>query len=378
MNSIFEINDELSKKSKAFREIFNRIYDIRFVDADIVIPDSFKKKVIGYFSSLVDSAKGSEIVSIGRVKDGREKEEFILEKVEKQKVLKIYNRFSGEGTLFNYLRSMRPGVNPFASKGNEIKSRVYKMIEESRKNCDFCEPLLYTPEDSFGRIRGKFCITSANMAKYDKYHSLIIFDNHNPLEFNPDEFSDYIETFCKWYQRITEISPEYIFPLLIWNCLPRAGASKVHGHMQILAGDTPYPRTALLLESYKKYQVETGRNYFEDIVKIHDELGLVKEVGGVKMLSYLTPVKEREVMVFSESLDKDYRSVIYKILRDYIDRLQVYNFNMSIQRIILDGGRKIYITRLVDRGNPLSIISDFASMEIYAASVVAGDPAKLW
>ena len=33
-----------------------------------------------------------------------------------------------------------------------------------------------TPEDVFGRIRGRHCITASNVAKYDGFHAVVIFD----------------------------------------------------------------------------------------------------------------------------------------------------------------------------------------------------------
>ena len=35
---------------------------------------------------------------------------------------------------------------------------------------------------------------------------------------------------------------------------------------------------------------------------------------------------------------------------------------------------KIFIAKIVDRGNPLKNISDIASMEIFASSVISSDP----
>ena len=95
-------------------------------------------------------------------------------------------------------------------------------------------PETYTPKDLFGRVKGINSVTAANIAKYDVYSSLVIFKKHNPLEFNLEEFSDYIDTSFKWFEMVFNRDKNFQFPFFVWNCLPRAGASLIHGHAQIL------------------------------------------------------------------------------------------------------------------------------------------------
>jgi len=365
MESIFDISEYIAfLNNRKDEKLISSIYDIETFETRIEIPKSFEEKIFGYITGQKrENADESEV-------------EEVLQKVRNQKILKVINRWTYESALYNYLRALRPGVNIKDSKKQEawFKSN----IEGTKDNCDFCEPEKYTPEDSFGRIYGKHCITAANLARFDRFHSLLIFKRHNPLDFSEDEFSDYIDTAFKWFERIKGISPEHSYSLLIWNCLPRAGASQIHGHMQMLASKTIYPKMAQLLSTAKKYKENMGIDYFEALYNIHNILGLSIDKKNLKVLFYITPVKEKEVFIIADSIDSNFKIFIYQTLRKLIDELKVFSFNFSLYKIPISGKKNvIYFARIVDRGNILSKTSDIASMELYASSVIANDPVKL-
>ena len=51
----------------------------------------------------------------------------------------------------------------------------------------FSNPYENTPEDVFGRVIGKHCVTASNIAKGDGLHGLVIFNEFNPLHFSREE-----------------------------------------------------------------------------------------------------------------------------------------------------------------------------------------------
>jgi hypothetical protein len=110
-----------------------------------------------------------------------------LEAVRVQKIVKVTNRVTGEGTLFNELRASRP-----MDEADRLKMQAL-IIDES-KDDPLNEPEKFTPEDAFGRIRGQHSITAANVAKYDELHAIVIFDHHNPLHFDRERIIDYLDT----------------------------------------------------------------------------------------------------------------------------------------------------------------------------------------
>jgi hypothetical protein len=55
-----------------------------------------------------------------------------------------------------------------------------------------------TPEDLFGRVRGKFCVTASNIAKFDGFHGLVVFNEKHPLRFTREMLHDYVDTGGRW------------------------------------------------------------------------------------------------------------------------------------------------------------------------------------
>ena len=365
---------DLEKRVKTLREtdptayaILKRIYRFDYGVGSLIIPNSFKTKISDYFGRR--NASGKII----------ESPEEVVARIENQEIIRITNKWTGESTLFNSLRADRPGI-----KGTDVereKNHISKLITESEKRCDFCQPEKYTPEDVIGRIYGDHSITAANLAKYDVWSSLVIFHNHNPLKFTLEEFSDYIDTSFAWFEAVNNHSPEFRFPFFVWNCLSRAGASQVHGHCQILMSKEPYAKVETLNKTYQNYKRETGADYFQDLYRAHNSLGLSRKHGDICFFASITPIKEKEVIIMSlknPSNDIDAKKTIFEVLRCFIDMLGVFSFNLSISCTPMDNKDELpYVIRIVDRGSLLKSTADMGGMELYGSSVVADDPYKI-
>lgn len=298
-----------------------------------------------------------------------------VEAVLRQRIVKITNLVTCEGSLFNELRARRP--IEVAGAGD-----IEAIIRESEGD-PFCAPLLGTPEDIFGRVEGQCSITASNIAKYDGFHGLVIFDYHNPLDFTAEEFRDWVETAVLWAQRAHDQNEEFKYPFLLWNCLWRGGASIVHGHLQIALGcDMHYAKIESLRRVALAYRSSHGRSYFDDLCRVHRALGLAHERDGTHLLAYLTPVKEKEVLLISDRVDEDFEHATFKALRCFRDRLGVTSFNLAIYMPPLaeveeDWSGFPVVARLVDRGHYMTKTADIGAMELYAASVIASDPFRV-
>src|SRR5215203_3993860 len=176
-----------------------------------------------------------------------------VDHVTAQRIVKVTNRITLEGTLFNGLRASRPldtGVSLDLERETEATS-----------GDPFCPPA-----DVFGRVKGRHSITASNVAKYDGFHGVIVFDDHNPLHLTPEKVSDYISVGLEWGRKALEADPEARYPFLMWNCLWRAGGSIIHGHAQVTATrGSHYPKVEHLRRAASAYKREHGSNYFEDL-----------------------------------------------------------------------------------------------------------------
>lgn len=366
MNSILELEDKVNtlkrEDEKQYRAI-NNIFHFSSATGSMVIPGSYRKKVIQLFGKKDD--EGNVI----------ESEDEVIKRIETQKVIKTYNKWTGSGSLFNSLRAARPGMKE--EEKADIRKKVDEYIKSSEKGCEFCNPEKYTPQDVFGRIKGNYGITGANIAKYDAWSSVIFFKRHNPLEFSLEELSDHIDTGFKWFKKVYNYDKRFKYPFFLWNCLQKAGASQVHSHAQILITDNiHYAKPQFLRKISRQYMQLNGKNYFRNLYEAHKALELVLD-SDVEGFANITPIKEKEFIIISRddpSKSENIKETIYKVLRCYIDELGVTSFNMIISCPAFGESSFPYLIQIVDRGSIFKTTVDTGAMEFYGSSVVSDDP----
>lgn len=326
------------------RIIFTHIFDLSINKGELVLPDTIKDWAQSKFG-----------------------------KCQEQLIVRVTNKITYEGTLFNELRSKKPV---------DIKTgeKLEKIVEETRGG-PFCNPEIQTPADPFGRVKGKHCITAANIAKYDYLHGLIIFNDHYPFIYDREKITDYLLTATEWFKKANEYHSRAIYPFFMWNCLWRAAASIVHGHAQVLISDKPYSTTEFVRDVVSSYSRTYSSDYFSDLFAVHQALGLGTEVNKVKVMVNLAPIKEKEIIMISREL-ANLPSCISRTLRCYY-RLGVRSFTLAIfmppMEELPEWKDFPYVVRLVDRGDPMSRTTDIGAMELYAGhSVVSSDPFKVF
>lgn len=295
--------------------------------------------------------------------------------VERQRVVKVRNRWTLEGALFNDLRARRPiqstGTNPPSLSGDGTDP--------------FCNPLTGTPADAFGRVEGARAITASNVAKYDGLHGVVIFPEHDPLAWTEEQVVDAFRTAEEWLRRALSAQPEpaAVYPFVMWNCLPRSGASIVHAHMQVTLGEGgAYARVEQWRRAVEAYRRARGAPYLDDLHAAHAALGLAGAEGQTRWMAHLTPTREKEVVLLAAAPGDALFRAVHRLLRLWVDRLGVRAFNLAMYRPPLapveeDWSDFPVVVRMVDRGDPASSTSDVGAMELFAQPVVSSDPWKV-
>jgi hypothetical protein len=332
------------------RARIERIFDIIDSEAETVPPSSMQPWIEEHFGSVAA--------------------------VRRQRIVKITNKVSLEGALFNALRARRPLQAP---------PTPVSLLEsiDNREECAFCRVLECTPADVFGRIQGRYCITASNVAKCDGWHSVIIFSEHHPLCFTADQVADYVDTAQEWAQQAHQADPEACYPFFLWNCLWKSGASIIHGHAQMsLTRGTHYAKVEGWRQAALRYRGDHGMDYFADLVAVHRDLGLAVDHGRAAILPSLTPFKEKETLIIAPRLDDDMKMALYTVLSTFVRRLGVQAFNLALYQPPLcdspeDWAGFPFVFRILDRGGLQGQISDLGAMEFFAQSVVATDPFSL-
>lgn len=300
-----------------------------------------------------------------------------VDAVREQRIVRVTNRVTFEGALFNDLRALRPME---VKGGDEVRATI-----ESSRNDPFDHPDTGTPADTFGRIRGEHGVTASNIAKYDGYHGVLVFDEHDPLApVDAGRVRDHLATARRWGEAALAADPAARYLFVMWNCLWRAGGSIVHGHMQMTATrGAHYPKVEALRQQALAYAASDGRDYFEDLWLVHQRLGLGTQVGEARVIASLVPVKEREVLILGRP-GADEASLAEAIAHTVgvYRGIGVVSYNMALYLppVSPDGEDWVRfppLARLVDRGDPANKTSDIGAMELYAASVIAADPFRL-
>jgi galactose-1-phosphate uridylyltransferase len=347
---ITDLRALVSDLSQEDRSLANRIFDVATTTGRLDPPEAMRAWIEKSFGSV--------------------------DNVTTQRIVKVTNRITLEGTLFNGLRASRPldtGVS--LDLDREIAAT---------EGDPFCHPKGGTPADVFGRVEGEHAVTASNVAKYDGFHGVIVFDDHNPLHLTPEKVAGYVSVGLEWCRKALETDPEARYPFLMWNCLWRAGGSIIHGHAQVTATrGSHYPKVERLRINASAYKREHGSDYFEDFTRVHTSLGLDIPLEGVRAFASLTPIKEKELVVIgSKPGDESLSRAVGALLQGYVRDLGVRAFNVAfympplgpMQQDWADFPTVVYI---VDRGDPANRTSDMGAMELYAASVVASDPFRV-
>jgi hypothetical protein len=315
-----------------------------------------------------------------------------VEQVCRQRVVRVANRWTFEGAIFNPLRANRPDAGLVA--GPDHIAAVRQRIEQARGD-DFCRLLDKTPADIFGRVAGRFSRTAANVARADGWHGIVVFDEHDPLALGAEQIADGLNVAREWAARAHAVTPEARHLFMLWNCLWRAGASQVHAHLQmLLSREMPQARVALWRSAAQGYLSITGRAYFPDLAATHQALSLTLMDGATTAFASLAPIKEQEVVLLAPGAawstpngdagaDAAWQSAVRAVVQlvHAYRRIGVLAFDLALFGPPLDGeadwANFPFVARLVDRGDPLGTTADVAAMELFGSSVVARDPFAL-
>ena len=303
-----------------------------------------------------------------------------LDSVRSQTIIKVMNRLTLEATLFNPVRGLRP------LDGNDDTVLEALIAESTGTRDTFGDPLNGTPADIFGRITGEYCVTASNVAKYDGWHGVVVFNEMHPLHWGRVQLHDYFSTALRWLHNAHAIDRTARYPIITWNCLWKSGASINHGHMQMsLSSDMSYAAVERWRSAAERYRTAFGANYFDDLWRLHQALGLAfVERADVRGYATLTPLKDRELLLTVPIIDQEILPIAlidstYDALHRLIDLHGMRSFNLAVYLPPFGttgtGWEEIpCCIRIVDRGNPTSRMVDFGAMELFGSSVVTTDP----
>lgn len=112
---------------------------------------------------------------------------------------------------------------------------------------------------------------------------------------------------------------------------------------------------------------------------VHQALGLGFRWRDVRVMSYLTPVKDRETLLVASRVSEDLKRAVYRVLQTFEVSERRSSFNVALYMPpFTDTGEEWHhfpvIFRIVSRGDPMYLTTDVGAMELYAVPVIGIDP----
>jgi len=351
---------------KRLGDFFNSMFELEKTFSDVRLTPEFSKRVLGWLDNNQD----------------------YLEQAKHQKVIKLYNKFVNDEMIFNPLRGKRPIKQPAISD----KKYSYDMINESKATCDFCYNYTKnTADDVFDKIETEFSYTAANTFKYDKWHGLILSRNHNPMELSLNEFVDMFKLGLNWFEKVNTLDNQARFPEMIWDCMPKAGASQVHPHFQLSMGSkSHYGGMRRWLDASERYYTKNLRNMFEDFKLIHKSFGLTYESGDAIIIANLIPIKEQEFILIGKNSKQGFEDLVkllHQTIKIFVEDLEQFSWSMGAYFPKYEGGEfftkksknendgdldRIFF-RIVFRTPAAAPRSDYNGLDMYTSSVLGID-----
>lgn len=311
--------------------------------------------------------------------------------VERQTVVRVTNRVTFDGALFNPLRRWRPVTLYDAAERQEPDGRHPSPVAERRAQAyaAFADPVRLTTEDVFGRVRGEHCITASNIASWEGLCAVLIFDEPDPLAFTRAHLRDYFRTSLTWAQRAHRHDPQARYFVWIWNGGLKGGASVPHAHAQMgLGRGMHYAKVELLRRAALAYRAQYDADYFDDLLAAHDDVGLGLRAGRLRGFVHLAANRPKDTWIYGRALDDDLADALHDALRALVERADMRAFDVAVLMPPLfppspDEGSSTdqedwssfpVIVRFGDRGAPEMRSSDIGAIDLYAHNTIAVDP----
>jgi len=197
------------------------------------------------------------------------------------------------------IRGMLNYVSKFLVSDEQL---LGSLIEKTIANCPFCPesvrdrtPMFLPDFIKEGRIFVNDAIVIPNLFGHAERSVLVVLSRKHHLrlnEFMPKLIFDGFKGGAAYLRRLGEVEPGIRFPTFVFNCLPSAGSSIVHPHMQVLVRDRPFYLVGLLLEKSEAYRERYKSSYWSDLV-LQEKNGsrYLFEENGVEWLVPFAPLR---------------------------------------------------------------------------------------
>jgi UDPglucose--hexose-1-phosphate uridylyltransferase len=195
-----------------------------------------------------------------------------------------------------------------------------KLLDETaqrtRESCPFCPekaakstpkfPAELVPE---GSIQVGEARTFPSLFAHSEFNAVTVITNSHylrPRELTARILADAFEASTRYLGFVHQKNPEVRYGAVLMNCLPPAGSTVVHPHMQALATDHAFDMLAEVDTKAREYLDSCGFNYWRDLVAEEKKRKerFLGSVGGSDWIMAYSPSGSDEAWgITSESAD---------------------------------------------------------------------------
>ena len=289
------------------------------------------------------------------------------EEVCNQELIEIVNEPLQTHSTFGMLRSRRVPAAVGLDPADLID------LEKARNGCEWCDGSVRgLIADQFGAIvseDGRF-IAQANISRQAAANGLVTGNasTHNILRLSlPDALGMWrmVEPYILLVRRA---DPSLKYFLCSWNGGPKSGGSLPHCHFNILGWEHRHCAFA------EQVLARCPHAYWDQVLRIHQQIGLSFQHGPVAGFASLCPVKDREILMYSQDLMSG-AETLHRALRILVDH---GTNNFSVAAILspdtsaeprFDVWPRV-LWRVVDRGDMRVPHSDLGAVEVLGGTTI--------
>lgn len=207
----------------------------------------------------------------------------VSKRISFQKKEEWFQFYSANGEKVNRKTEIR--IDPLTKESSRIvfdpgtKFTVPDYTEEAKetsgKNCPFCPDNIMTMTPEFskevvseGRVQVGEAILFPNLFPYSKYNGVVVFSKEHYVRleaFTKEMITNAFQACQTFLQQVKKVEKEGVYTSINWNYLPYSGGSILHPHMHVLVSETPTNFQRTIITHTKRYQEETGADYFNEL-----------------------------------------------------------------------------------------------------------------
>ena len=221
-----------------------------------------------------------------------------LEPVREQTIVKIVNRLTLESALFNPLRARRPDQAGRRRSGaggvDRARAGRARYLSRPRARHDRRCVRAHSRAALCDRLeRGEVC----RLAWAGDLRRAA------PAALRPGSAARLSGCRAALAGGRACLRPQAIYPMITWNCLPKSGATMMHGHMQIaLTRGMHYTHVERWRRAAEEYRARDGRKLFRRSVCAARRAGAGDSLGAeTRAFAHLTPARNREIVFLADA-----------------------------------------------------------------------------